>query len=121
MTYLRRALTCAVFLWPIGRSCPAQEPPAPWSEPEVIERFLSQSAQSRELRARVASIEAELRSRLVYQNPSVSYSREGAGYTEFFEISQVLPVSSRIRYLRDANASAVSAAGANRDASLWSL
>jgi cobalt-zinc-cadmium efflux system outer membrane protein len=69
----------------------------------------------------VALVEAELRTRLVHQNPSVAYSREGAGFNEFFEVSQVLPVSGRIRYLREAGASAVSAAEANRDASLWSL
>jgi len=38
----------------------------------------------------------------------VAYSREGAGYNEFFEATQTLPVNGRIRYLRDAGAAAVS-------------
>jgi hypothetical protein len=85
----------------------AQDVPE-WSEPQVIERFLAQSLQSRELRARVALVEAEMRTRLVYPNPSAAYSREGAGYNAFFEISQELPLSGRMRYLRDAGTSAVS-------------
>jgi outer membrane protein TolC len=57
----------------------------------------------------------------VYPNPSVSYSREGAGYNEFFEASQTLPLNRRIRYLRDAGVAAVSVADASREAALWSL
>src|SRR5262245_17959436 len=116
-----RVFAFAVLVCPIVRLCSAQEVQVQWSEPELIERCLSQSALSRELRARVALVEAELRTRLVYQNPSGAYSREGAGYNAFFEVSQVLPLSGRMRYLRDASTSAVSAAEANRDASLWSL
>jgi cobalt-zinc-cadmium efflux system outer membrane protein len=99
----------------------AQDVPQQWSEPQVIERFLAQSPQSRELRARVALTEAEARTRAVYSNPSVAYAREGAGYNEFIEASQILPVNGRIRYLREAGAAAVSVAEANREATLWSL
>src|SRR5205814_2287101 len=79
------------------------------------------SPQARELHARVAVTEAESRTRLVYANPFVSYSREGAGYNEFFEASQALTLNGRIRYLRDAATAAVSAADANRESVLWSL
>ena len=92
-----------------------------WSEAQIIERFLTLSPQAQELRARVALTEAEAKMRTLYPNPSVSYSREGAGYTEFFEASQVLPLNGRIRYLRDAGTAAVSVADANREAVLWSL
>src|SRR5262249_27887081 len=92
-----------------------------WSESQVIERFQAQSPQSRELRARVALAEAEARTRTVLPNPSISYSREGAGYNEFFEASQTLPVNGRIRYLREAGAASVSVAEANREAARWSL
>ena len=92
-----------------------------WSEQQVVERFLSLSPQAQELRARVALAEAEARTRTVYPNPSVSYSREGAGYNEFFEASQSLPLNGRVRYLRDAGAAAVSVADTNREAVLWSL
>ena len=79
------------------------------------------SPQAQELRARVSLAEAEAKTRAVYPNPSVSYSREGAGYNEFVEASQTLPLNGRIRYLREAGAALVSAAGANREATLWSL
>jgi hypothetical protein len=59
---------------PISR---AQDVPQQWSEPQVIERFLAQSPQARELRSRIALAEAEARTRTVYPNPSISYSREG--------------------------------------------
>jgi outer membrane protein, heavy metal efflux system len=101
--------------------CWAEDTPQDWSESQIIERFLAFSPQARELRARVALIEAEARTRTAYPNPSLSYSREGAGYNEFFEGSQTLPLSGRIRYLRDAGSAAVSVAEANRDAALWSL
>jgi len=90
-----------------------------WSEAQIVERFLTLSPQALELRARVATTEAEMRTRTVYPNPVVSYSREGAGYNEFFEAWQVLPINGRVRYLRDAGSAAVSVADANREAVLW--
>src|SRR5262245_35244907 len=99
----------------------AQDVPQQWSESQIVERFLAQSPQLRELRARVALADAEARTRAVYSNPSVTYAREGAGYNEFFEANQILPINGRVRYLREAGATAISVAEANRDASLWSL
>jgi cobalt-zinc-cadmium efflux system outer membrane protein len=92
-----------------------------WSESQIVERFLAHSLQARELRARVALTEADARIRSVYTNPMVSYSREGAGYNAFFEASQVLPLSGRVGYLRQAADAAVTVADLNRKASLWSL
>jgi cobalt-zinc-cadmium efflux system outer membrane protein len=92
-----------------------------WTESEIVQRFLTQSAQALELRAGVALAEAEARTRTVYANPTVSYSREGAGYNEFFEASQTLPLNGRLRYLRDAGSAAVAVADTNREAALWSL
>jgi cobalt-zinc-cadmium efflux system outer membrane protein len=92
-----------------------------WSESQVVEQFLALSPQAQELRARLALTEAEAKTRAVYPNPAVSYSREGAGYNEFFEASQTLPLNGRIRYLRDAGAAAVAVTDANREAALWSL
>jgi outer membrane protein, heavy metal efflux system len=100
--------------------CSAQDQ-REWSESQVVERFLTLSPQAQELRARVSLAEAEARTRTVYPNPTVSYSREGAGYNEFFEASQTLPLNGRIRYLRDAGSAAVSVADANRESVLWSL
>ena len=92
-----------------------------WSEAQIVERFLTLSPQAQELRARISLAEAETKTRTVYPNPSVSYSREGAGYNEFFEASQTLLLNGRIRYLRDAGAASVSVVDANREATLWSL
>lgn len=100
--------------------CSAQDQ-REWSESQIVERFLALSPQAQELRARLALTEAEAKTRTVYPNPAISYSREGAGYNEFFEASQTLPLNGRIRYLRDAGSAAVSVADANREAALWSL
>src|SRR6478672_8232938 len=89
-----------------------------WSEQQIVERFLTLSPQALELRARVALAEAEAKTRTVYPNPAVSYSREGAGYNEFFEASQTLPLNRRVRYLRDAGTAAVAVADANREVAL---
>src|SRR5436853_1723698 len=92
-----------------------------WSESQIVERFLTQSLQAKELRTRVALTEADARVRTVYANPVVSYSREGAGYNAFFEASQVLPLSGRVGYLRQAVDAAVTVADLNRKALLWSI
>jgi cobalt-zinc-cadmium efflux system outer membrane protein len=102
------------------RICSAQDQ-REWSEAQIVERFLTLSLQAQELRARVALIEAEGKTRTVYPNPAVWYSREGAGYNAFFEASQILPLNGRVRYLRDAGSAAVSGADASRDAVLWSM
>jgi len=86
-----------------------------------VERFLALSPQAQELRARVSLTDAEAKTRTVYPNPTVSYSREGAGYNEFFEASQTLLLNGRTRYLRDAGSASVAVANANREAALWSL
>jgi len=114
-------LAATVVLVHAGEFCHGQEPGRQWSEPEIIERFLSRGLQAKELRARLAVTEAEARARTVYPNPALAYSLEGAGYNAFFEASQTLPINSRIRYLREAGAAAVSAADADREAILWSL
>jgi cobalt-zinc-cadmium efflux system outer membrane protein len=110
-----------VFLSCAGQTTRAQESAQPWSESQVIERFLEQSPQARELQVRVALVRAEGRTRAVYPNPAFSYSREGAGYNGFFELSEALPVSGRIGLLRRAGNAAASAAEGDRDASIWSL
>src|SRR5262245_42120212 len=121
MSFDRRCARYILGLSVLAAICRAQESPREWSESEVVERFLAQSPQARELRARIALAQAEARTRIVYPNPTVAYSRESAGYNEFFEAAQTLPLSGRIGYLREAGAAAVSTAEANRDAMLWSL
>ena len=104
----------------VAAECWAQDAKS-WTESEIVQRFLTQSPQALELRARVALTEAEARTRTVYPNPAVSYSREGAGYNEFFEASQTFLLNGRLRYLREAGSATVAAAETNREAALWSL
>jgi outer membrane protein, heavy metal efflux system len=92
-----------------------------WSEEQVIQRFLQQSPHTRELRERVAMAQAEARGRALSPNPSFSYSREGAGFNEFFELGQTLPLSGRLGYLRQAGTAAVSATESQSAALLWEL
>lgn len=98
-------------------TCSAQT----WTEARVLELFAQQSPQAVAARAQIAVAHAEARGRGLYSNPSVSYSREGAGFTEFFQVEQVLPLSGRIGKLRQAIAPAVGAAEADAEASIWQL
>jgi outer membrane protein, heavy metal efflux system len=110
-----RAATPVLLIAAFAGLCPAQE----WTEAAVVQKFLDQSPQAREIRARVAIAEAETRGRSLYPNPSVNYSREGAGRTEFFQAEQILPVSGRLNLLRQAGTAMVRATEAEGAFSLW--
>ena len=110
-----RAATPVLFIAAFAGLCPAQE----WTEAAVVQKFLDQSPQAREIRARVAIAQAETRGRSLYPNPSVNYSREGAGRTEFFQAEQILPVSGRLSVLRQAGTAMVRATEAEGAFSLW--
>lgn len=97
--------------------CPAQS----WTEARVVELFSQQSPQAIAARAQVAVARAEARGRAVYSNPSFGYSREGAGFTEFFQAEQALPLSGRVGILRLAVAPAAGAAEAEAEALIWRL
>jgi cobalt-zinc-cadmium efflux system outer membrane protein len=102
--------------------CRAQQSPVEWSERAVVERFLAQGPLAHELRAQVAVTQAEARVGAVYNNPSISFSWEGAGYTAYYlQASQAVPVSGRVGYLRQAAKATTAAADTNREALLWSL
>jgi outer membrane protein, heavy metal efflux system len=91
------------------------------TEKDVLDRFLQQSPHARELRAQVAATTAELQNRALYPNPSFAYSREGAGYNEFLEAQQQLPLTGRLGFLRKANQAAVGASEAETKFLLWGL
>jgi cobalt-zinc-cadmium efflux system outer membrane protein len=110
-----RAATPVLFIAAFAALCSAQE----WTEAAVVRKFLDQSPQTREIRARVASAEAETRGRSLYPNPTVNYSREGAGRTEFFQAEQVLPLTGRLKLLRQSGAALVRATEAEGAFSLW--
>jgi cobalt-zinc-cadmium efflux system outer membrane protein len=111
----KRAATLVACLAAFAAMCTAQE----WTESSVIQRFLEQSPYAREVRARAAIAEAEARRRTLYANPSFQYSRESAGLTEFFQAEQSIPLSGRLKYLRQAGASSVQATQAEGAFDLW--
>jgi cobalt-zinc-cadmium efflux system outer membrane protein len=91
------------------------------TEKVLIERFLTQSPQVRALRAGLAITRAEVSGRTLYPNPAVNYTREGAGFTEFFEFEQPLILSNRRSYLRAAGAATTRAAELSIDRTLWEM
>jgi outer membrane protein, heavy metal efflux system len=110
-----RPATLALLMAALAGHCPAQE----WTEAVVVQKFLDQSPQARQARAQVAIAEADIRGRTLYANPSVNYSREGAGRTEFFQAEQTLPITGRLKLLRQAGAALVRATEAEGAFSLW--
>ncbi|MCX6597859.1 MAG: TolC family protein [Acidobacteria bacterium] len=89
-----------------------------WTEARVLETF-SRSSLGASLDARMAAIEAQGRGRALVANPSINWSREGAGYTEFLQLEQALPITGRLRLLREAGRAATEVAGAGRELALW--
>lgn len=101
----------------LAAACSAQ----PWTESRVLDLFARQSPQAVAARAQIAVARAEAKGQGLYGNPSFSYSREGAGFTEFFQAEQTLPLTGRIGLLRQAVAPAVGAAEADAEALVWQL
>lgn len=67
----------------------------------------------------MAIAEAQARGRTLYTNPTFNYSRKSAGLTEFFQLEQSLPVTGRIKLLREAGAASVRAAESDGAFDLW--
>ena len=91
------------------------------TERDVVELIVRDGPQARAIRAGVDVIRREQEARLAYPNPSVMYSREGAGFTEFFHAEQSLPIFGTRGALSRAGVAATTAAEAERDARLWLL
>jgi outer membrane protein, heavy metal efflux system len=91
------------------------------TETEVLQRFVEQSPYAREQRARVAGTRAEFATRSLFPNPNFAYTRESAGFTEFFEAQQTLPVTGRLGFLRKAAVAGVLASEAEAEFALWGL
>lgn len=115
MSLPNRAATLALLVAGAAGAGSAQE----WTEAVVVQKFLDQNPQTREARARVAIAEADARGRALYANPRVNFSHEGAGRTEFFQAEQILPITGRLKLLRQAGAALVRVAEAEGAFSLW--
>jgi len=107
-------LACAV-LWPLVVQ--AQE----LTESQLVDLIVRDSAQAREIHASVEVTRREQAARAVLSNPTIAYVREGAGYTEFLQAEQFLPIFGSRGALVRAGAAATLAAEAERDGRLWQL
>jgi cobalt-zinc-cadmium efflux system outer membrane protein len=87
----------------------------------VIEKLLADSPQIRALRAGIEALRAETRARTLYPDPSAIYSREGAGFTEFFQYEQPLVITARRRFLTQAATAAETAAQHDVEGSIWEM
>ena len=91
------------------------------TEQEIVELIVRESPQAKAIRAVAESVTAEQAARSTFPNPAVSYAREGAGMTEFFQVEQVLPAFGLRDALARTGVAAREAADAERDARLWQL
>jgi outer membrane protein TolC len=104
------ALMCVV-------DAPAQE----LTESHLVDLIVRDGAQARAIRLDADVVRREQAARTVLSNPSIAYTREGAGYTEFIQAEQFLPIFGSRRALARAGAAATLAAEAERDGRLWQL
>ena len=91
------------------------------TEREIVELIVREGPQARAIRAESEVTRREQGARLSYPNPSVTYSREGAGFAEFFQAEQSLSFFGAREALSRAGVAATSAAEAERDMRLWLL
>lgn len=91
------------------------------TEREIVELIVRDGPQARVIRAESEVTRREQEARLSYPNPSVTYSREGAGFTEFFQAEGSLSIFGARAALSRAGAAAAAAAEAERDGRLWLL
>jgi outer membrane protein, heavy metal efflux system len=88
---------------------------------EVVELILREGPRAVAIRQEAEVVHREQAARLAWPNPTVAFSHEGAGFTEFFQIEQPLPLFGIRSALSRAGVSAGAAAEAERDARLWVL
>jgi len=91
------------------------------SEQDIVEAIVRDGPRARAIRAASDVVTFAEAARRVFPNPAVAYSREGAGFTEFFQVDQPLPALGLRKALERAGVAAVQAAEAERDAQLWQL
>lgn len=107
-------VACAVVIPTAGR---AQTRTAE----DLVETIVRDGPRAIAIRAEAEVVGRDQESRLVFPNPAVSYSREGAGFTEFYQVEQPLPLFGVRSALRRAGVAGRTAADAERDARLWEL
>ncbi len=88
---------------------------------DIVDSIVRDGPRAEAIRADVEVVRREQQARLVRPNPGLIYSREGAGFTEFFQVEQPLPAFGLRGTLQRAGAAASAAAEAERDRRLWDL
>lgn len=91
------------------------------TERDIVELIVRDGPQAKAIRAETEVTRREQLARLAFPNPGVMYSREGAGFTDFLQVEQSLPVFGTRAALSRAGVAATAAAAAERDGRLWML
>ena len=115
-----RAQVCT-WIAAVGLLVPSVAAGQARTEREVVELIVRDGPQARAIRAESEVTRREQLARLSYPNPSVTYSREGAGFTEFLQAEQSLSLFGAREALSRAGVAATAAAEAERDLRLWLL
>lgn len=115
-----RAQRC-VWIAAVGLLVPSVVTGQDRTEREVVDLIVRDGPRARAIRAESEVTRREHLARLAYPNPVVTYSREGAGFTEFFQAEQSLPLFGARSALARAGIAATAAAEAERDVRLWLL
>jgi cobalt-zinc-cadmium efflux system outer membrane protein len=115
-TRYRVALTL-MLIAAVGGDALAQER----TEQDIVEAIMRDGPRARAIRAATEVVTSTQAARLIFPNPVASYSREGAGFTEFFQVDQPLPAFGFRSALERAGVAARDAAEAEREAQLWQL
>lgn len=115
-----RAPVCA-WLVACAVAFPAEGAAQTRTAQDLVEIIVRDGPRALAIRAEVEVVRRDQQSRLVYPNPGVSFSREGAGFTEFLQLQQALPIFGVRGALMRAGVAAGMAAEAEKDARLWDL
>ncbi len=91
------------------------------SADEVVDAIVRDGPRAIAIRSDVDVVRRDQQARLAFPNPAVAYSREGAGFTEFLQVEQPLPLFGVRGVLARAGVAATAAAEAERDVRLWNL
>jgi cobalt-zinc-cadmium efflux system outer membrane protein len=117
MRTLSRVAALLLGLFMCAATAAAQE----LTETQLVDLIVRDGAQARAIRLDVDVVRREQAARAVLSNPSIAYTREGAGYTEFLQVEQFVPIFGSRGALVRAGAAATLAAEGERDARLWQL
>src|SRR5918992_1932884 len=115
-----RAQVCT-WIATVGLFAPSMATGQDRTEREIVDLIVRDGPQAQAIRSETEVTRREQLARLAYPNPSVTYSREGAGFTEFLQAEQSLPIFGTRAALSRAGVAATAAAEADRDVRLWVL